>query len=79
MPDEGKRGLARADPATRQRVAQQGGISSPTKFKQGDPRAKLAGRKGGQARASDPDVQSGELGRRGAAARWGKDETDESM
>lgn len=34
------------------------------------------GQKGGQARADDPDVRSGELGRRGAEARWGKDEEE---
>lgn len=76
MPDNTKRrGLANADPQTRQRVAHQGGQASPTKFKKGDPRAREAGQKGGQARAQDPDVTSGQLGRQGAAARWKKDDT----
>ena len=73
-----RRGLANADMQTRQRVAHQGGQASPTKFQKGDPRARAAGQKGGQARAKDQDVKSGQLGRQGAAARWGKDQsTDE--
>ncbi len=72
-----KRGLASADEETRERVAEKGGESSPTKFKPGDPRAKMAGQKGGEARSNDPDVRSGELGRKGAAARWGKDDEEE--
>ena len=68
-----KRGLANADMKTRQRVAHQGGQASPTKFKKGDPRAREAGHKGGQARAQAQDVLSGQLGRQGAAARWKKD------
>lgn len=71
MAKTNKRGLAQADHDTRMRVAHAGGVNSPTKFKPGDQRAKLAGQKGGQARAQAPDVTSGELGRRGAAARWG--------
>jgi general stress protein YciG len=66
------RGLAQADLETRQRVAHAGGVSSPTKFTSGDRRASLAGQKGGQARAQAQDMKSGEVGRRGAAARWSK-------
>lgn len=51
-------------------IARKGGQSSPTKFQPGDPRAREAGRKGGQARAQAPDISSGELGRRGVHARW---------
>ncbi len=58
-------------------IASLGGQASPTKFTPGDPRAKQAGKKGGEARADDPDVKSGELGRKGAEARWGKQENDE--
>lgn len=53
------------------RIASKGGQASPTKFKANDPRTEQAARKGGEARADDEDVQSGELGRKGAQARWG--------
>lgn len=56
------------------RIARVGGESSPTKFRPGDPRAREAGRKGGQTRANDPEIKSGRLGRLGAHARWGSDE-----
>lgn len=68
-----KRGLASADQNTRKRVASQGGNASPTQFKPGDPRTRMAGLKGGLARSNDPDIRSGKLGRKGAKARWGKD------
>lgn len=68
-----KRGLANADQKTRQRVASQGGNASPTQFKPGDPRTRMAGLKGGIARAKAPDIKSGKVGRKGAEARWGKD------
>ena len=55
-------------------IASKGGQSSPTKFQAGDRRTEKAAQKGGNARANDPDVKSGELGRRGAEARWGDDD-----
>lgn len=71
------RGFAKMPTEKVKSIAHQGGQASPTKFKPGEERAKAAGRKGGLARANDPDVKSGELGRQGAAARWGKSEETE--
>ena len=51
-------------------IASKGGQASPTKFQAGDPRTEKAAQKGGNARANDPDVKSGKLGRQGAEARW---------
>lgn len=56
-----------------QEAGRKGGQASPTKFKAGDKRTIDAARKGGEARAQDEDVKSGELGKKGAAARWDRD------
>ena len=77
------RGIGRLKAERRQdeisRIAHAGGVSSPTKFKKGDARTKAAGKKGGKARAHDPDVTSGALGQMGAAARWHKKENIEDL
>jgi general stress protein YciG len=48
-----KRGLAKADEETRERVASMGGQASPGKFEAGSMRARSAGKKGGQNRSSN--------------------------
>ena len=64
------RGFAKMPRAKVREIARQGGKNSPTKFQTGDPRASMAGQKGGQARARARDIRSGKLGRMGAQARW---------
>lgn len=64
------RGFAKMPKDRVREIARQGGKASPTKFEEGDSRARIAGKKGGLARSKDPDIRSGELGRKGAQARW---------
>jgi hypothetical protein len=43
-------------------------------FKKDETRAVVAGIKGGTTRQNDPDIKSGELGRKGAKSRWEDDD-----
>ena len=71
MPNtKSKRGFAAMSRDKVAEIGQKGGQASPTKFKAGDARTLNAAQKGGEARAKDRDVRSGELGRKGAEARW---------
>ncbi len=73
MADSDKRGFAAMSKNEVQNIASKGGNASPTKFQKGDKRTMKAAQKGGEARAQDKDVKSGELGRKGAQARWASD------
>ena len=69
-----QRGFAKMPKSKVAEIGQKGGQASPTKFKKGDERTIMAAQKGGQARAEDRDVRSGQLGKMGAEARWRKDQ-----
>jgi general stress protein YciG len=52
------RGFAKMSRSRVREIARKGGKNSPTKFQIGDPRASMAGQKGGQARAKAHKVNS---------------------